>query len=193
MKRILCAFGLAALSLTWGRLASATDLDNFNKDNFNKAVAKAAPTIDALDASFKPKHVCTCVSDLTPGVLVLDLAMHFNCALSSFKLDGGVAGFTSLCWFHFPLRWRLCHRAVGDRVFRAAASTRLIYHRLFSVKVDDLMQPATAIPARVPMCEACGRQGEHWRCTYTTAHDTQTCECGCRRMSHCPDTRAVAS
>jgi hypothetical protein len=98
MKRILCAFGLAALSLTWGRLASATDLDNFNK-----AVAKAAPTIDALDASFKPKHVCTCVSDLTPGVLVLDLAMHFNCALPSFKGDGSFAGFTSLCGGDFVI------------------------------------------------------------------------------------------
>jgi hypothetical protein len=47
------------------------------------------------------------------------------------------------------------------------------------------MPSATAIPTRVPMCEACRRQGEHWRCTYTTAQGTQTCECGCRRMSHC--------
>jgi len=85
MKRILCAFGLAALSLTSGRLAFATDLDNFNK-----AIAKAAPTTDALRASFKPKHLCMCVSNLLPGALEFDLTGHFNCATPTFNPDGSL-------------------------------------------------------------------------------------------------------
>ena len=76
-----------------------------------------------------------------------------------------------------------CSRTLdGARVH--AGDTRV--GRRASPKVGILMPTPIASPTRVPLCDACGRQGEHWRCTYTTAHDTQTCECGCRQMSHCP-------
>jgi hypothetical protein len=89
MKRFLCVVGLAAaLSLTWGGSAFATD-----QDTFNKLIAKVAPTVNSLATNFKPKLACACVSNLLPGVVALDSLGEINCELPGFAPDGSFGGF----------------------------------------------------------------------------------------------------
>jgi hypothetical protein len=95
MKRFLCVVGLAAaVSLTWGGSAFATD-----QDTFNKLIAKLAPTESSLVANFKPKLACTCVSGPVssvihkPGVVVLANSTDLDCGVPIFNPDGSLAGF----------------------------------------------------------------------------------------------------
>jgi hypothetical protein len=66
-----------------------------DQQTFNKLVAKRAPNESPLIDDFKPKVVCGCVSNLNPGVVVLDAVGHLNCAIPSFNGDGSVSGLTN--------------------------------------------------------------------------------------------------